>query len=66
MTVIVGAGGLACSLTHRDSKGGTSGVRLISPMATRYYIIVDARIKCVGKSQSCMVSKLPIIFKRRS
>eukprot|EP01048_Picozoa_sp_COSAG05_P044100 COSAG05_NODE_24796_length_209_cov_790.427273_1_plen_45_part_01 len=33
---------------HRDSKGGTSGVRLISPMATRYYIIVDARIKCVG------------------
>ena len=30
----------------------------------RFCIIVNARIENVGKSQSCMVSKLPIIWKQ--
>ena len=30
----------------------------------RFHIIGNARIENVGKSQSCMVSKLPIIWKQ--
>ncbi len=36
-----------------------------SPIArVRFYTIGTARIKCAGKFQSCMVSKLPIIWKQ--
>ena len=33
-------------------------------LRVRFHIIGNARIKNVGKSQSCLVSKLPIIWKR--
>ena len=35
-----------------------------SQVRVRFHIIGNARIKNVGKSQSCLVSKLPIIWKR--
>ena len=41
--------------------GGRAGERLLR---VRFQIIGNARIKNVGKSQSCMVSKLPIIWKQ--
>ena len=33
-------------------------------LRVRFHIIRNARIENVGKSQSCMVSKLPIIWKQ--
>ena len=44
--------------TIRDSAALSSELRV------RFQIIGNARIKNVGKSQSCMVSKLPIIWKQ--
>ena len=46
--------------TERETREGheDQAVRL------RFHIIRTARIKTVGKYQSCMVSKLPIIWKQ--
>ena len=55
-----------------DSGGRASGQQNIGAMLARapltlqvrFQIIGNARIENVGKSQSCMVSKLPIIWKQ--
>ena len=65
----------ACQPRHRvckapgleaDSQTQLSYIPLRCPVGirVRFHIIGNARIKNVGKSQSCLVSKLPIIWKR--
>ena len=46
-----------------DGRGGV-GYQDESGVRVRFHIIRNARIENVGKSQSCMVSKLRIIWKR--
>ena len=45
--------------------GFTKGCKIMKiPSRVRLHIIENARIKNVGKSQSCMVSKVPVVWKQ--
>ena len=54
--------GIGRHMLGAHAKDPLSGVNYPPPV--RLKIIAHEMIKIVGKYQSCMVSKLPIIFKR--
>ena len=45
-------------------ENGVCAYSLLERLRVRFHIIRTARIKTVGKYQSCMVSKLPMIWKQ--
>ena len=47
-----------------DAKAGVPEVPEVGDVRVRFQTIGNARIENVGKYQSCMVSKLPIIWKQ--
>ena len=49
--------------SHLYNVRASRGMPIVG-VRVRFHIIRNARIENVGKSQSCMVSKLPIIWKQ--
>ena len=50
--------------SHHSGDGGLTPYGSAAKVRVRFHIIRTARIDNVGKSQSCTVSKLPIIWKQ--
>ena len=49
---------------YRSAVGSVEQAQVLVDLRVRFHIIRNARIENVGKSQSCMVSKLRIIWKQ--